>query len=369
VTDVSAPDDSTVVFTLSAPTPNLLSHIGAFKGMAIVQQANVDSGEITTAPIGTGPFSVTSWTSGDSIELASNPDYWGGAPSLDGVTYRFIPDATVALTNVQEGTAHWTDNLPEQQVNDLKDSDGIVVESAPSNDYWYFAPNQAREPFGDPRVRQALAWAIDRDAIVQASTFGNGVVNQTAIPATSGWYYDYAPYSRDLDMARSLLEEAGVSDLTMDLMVVSTDTPAVTNAQVIAANLAEIGVNVEIRQLDVSTWLADQAEGNFDAFLWSWIGNLDPSDFYYAQHHTDGGFNAQGYSNPDVDALLDEAAAETDQEARKALYDQAAQQIVDDASYVYLYNPEVVAAWSPNVEGFDVRGDAAIRFDDVSLTG
>jgi peptide/nickel transport system substrate-binding protein len=369
VTDVSAPDDSTVVFTLSAPTPNLLSHIGAFKGMAIVQQANVDSGEITTAPIGTGPFSVTSWTSGDSIELASNPDYWGGAPSLDGVTYRFIPDATVALTNVQEGTAHWTDNLPEQQVNDLKDSDGIVVESAPSNDYWYFAPNQAREPFGDPRVRQALAWAIDRDAIVQASTFGNGVVNQTAIPATSGWYYDYAPYSRDLDMARSLLEEAGVSDLTMDLMVVSTDTPAVTNAQVIAANLAEIGVNVEIRQLDVSTWLADQAEGNFDAFLWSWIGNLDPSDFYYAQHHTDGGFNAQGYSNPDVDALLDEAAAETDQEARKALYDQAAQQIVDDASYVYLYNPEVVAAWSPNVEGFDVRGDATIRFDDVSLTG
>jgi peptide/nickel transport system substrate-binding protein len=142
----------------------------------------------------------------------------------------------------------------------------------------------------------------------------------------------------------------------------------VTAAQVIAANLAEIGVTVNIRQLDSSTWIADQGAGNFDIFLWSWIGNLDPSDFYYAQHHTDGGFNAQGYSNPDVDAALDAAGTETDHDARKALYDEAAKMIVDDASYVYLYNPEIVQGFSPNVEGYTVRGDAAIRFDDASLS-
>jgi peptide/nickel transport system substrate-binding protein len=365
---VSATDDSTVVFTLSAPTPNLLSHLGAFKGMAIVQEANVESGDITTAPIGSGPFALEEWTSGDSIDLVRNDDYWGGAPSLDGVTYRFIPDATVALTNLQSGDAHWTDNLPPQQVNSLKESTDIVVEAAPSNDYWYFAPNQAREPFDDARVRQALAWAIDRDAIVQASNFGNATVNQTAIPATSGWYLEYAPYSRDLDAAKALLADAGVGELEMDLMVVSSDTEAVTDAQVIAANLADIGVTVNIRQLDVSTWLDEQANGNFDAFLWSWIGNLDPSDFYYAQHHSGGGFNAQGYSNPDVDALLDQAGAETDNDARKVLYDDAATLIVDDASYVYLYNPEIVQGFSPGVEGYTVRGDAAIRFRDVSLT-
>jgi peptide/nickel transport system substrate-binding protein len=252
-------------------------------------------------------------------------------------------------------------------VNSLKDSTDIVVDAVPSNDYWYFAPNQAREPFNDARVRQALAYGIDRGAIVQAATFGNAAVNQTAIPATSGWYFEYAPYTRDLDMARSLLEEAGVDQLAMDLMVVASENQAVTSAQVIAANLAEIGVTVNISQLDVSTWLADQADGNFDAFLWSWIGNLDPSDFYYAQHHSSGGFNAQGYSNPDVDALLDEAAAETDRDARKALYDQAAQLIVDDASYIYMYNPEIVMAYSPDVEGFVTRGDAAVRFDSVSL--
>ena len=367
VTDVTAPDDSTVVFTLSAPTPNLLANIGAFKGMAIVQQANVESGDITTAPIGTGPFKVASWTSGDSIELVRNDDYWGGAPSLDGVTYRFIPDTTVALTSLQSGDVQWTDNLPAQQVNGLKESTDVVVETVPSNDYYYFATNEARAPFDDARVRQALAWAIDRDAIVQAAVFGNAAVNQTAIPSTSVWYYDYAPYSRDLDKATALLEEAGVSDLAIDLIVPSTDNQAVTAAQVITANLADIGVTVNIRQLDVSTWLAEEADGNFDAFLWEWIGNIDPSDFYYAQHRTDGGFNYQGYSNPEVDQLLDAAATETDTAARKDLYDQAAKLIVDDASYVYLYNPEIAQGYSPNVEGYTVRGDAAIRFGDVSL--
>ena len=125
----------------------------------------------------------------------------------------------------------------DSQVASLQDDSSIVVQAVPSNDYWYFALNQAREPFDDARVRQALAYAIDRDAIAQATTFGNATVNQTAIPATSGWYYDYAPYSRDLDQASALLEEAGVSDLEIDLMVVASETAAVTAAQVIAANL------------------------------------------------------------------------------------------------------------------------------------
>ena len=367
-TEVTAPDDDTVVFSLPAPAPNLLSNLGAYKGLAIVQQANVESGDIQTAPIGTGPFKVGAWNLGDSVELVRNDGYWGGAPSLDGVTYRFVPDPTVALTNLQAGEVHWTDNLPAQQVNNLKDSSDIVVESAPSNDYYYFAQNQAREPYSDPRVRQALAWAIDRDAIVQAALFGNATVNQNAIPETSGWYSDYAPYTRDLDMAKALLEEAGVEDLQIDLMVVSSDSQSVTAAQVIAANLAEIGVTVNIRQLDSTTWIAEQGEGNFDIYLWAWIGNLDPSDFYYAQHHSTGIFNAQGYNNPDTDALLDQGAAETDRDARKALYDEAAKLIVDDASYIYLYNPQIVQGYSPNVEGYTVRGDAAIRFDGVSLT-
>jgi peptide/nickel transport system substrate-binding protein len=99
----------------------------------------------------------------------------------------------------------------------------------------------------------------------------------------------------------------------------------------------------------------------------SWVGNIDPDDFYYAQHHSEGTFNFQGYANPAVDAMLDEARVETDEDARKALYDEAAELIVDEASYIYLYNPQNVQAWSPAVSGYQVRGDNAIRFVETSL--
>jgi peptide/nickel transport system substrate-binding protein len=99
-----------------------------------------------------------------------------------------------------------------------------------------------------------------------------------------------------------------------------------------------------------------------------WLGNIDPDEFYYAQHHTGGTFNFQKYSNPKVDQLLDRARTETDQTKRKQEYDQAAKMIVDDASYIYLYNPDVVQGWSKKVSGYQVRSDRAIRFRDVSLS-
>ena len=117
-----------------------------------------------------------------------------------------------------------------------------------------------------------------------------------------------------------------------------------------------------------AAWLDAQGKGDFDAFLLGWLGNIDPDDFYYAQHHSTGTNNFQKYANPAVDEALDAARAETDEQARQELYDEAVKGIVDDASYVYLYNPEVVQAWTDAVQGYEVRADRAIRFRDVSLS-
>lgn len=122
-----------------------------------------------------------------------------------------------------------------------------------------------------------------------------------------------------------------------------------------------------INDVDFSTWLDLQGQGEFDAFMLSWIGNIDPDEFYYAQHHTDGSFNFQGYSNPELDELLDAARTEVDVDARKELYDQAATIIVDEASYIYLYNPDNIDAWLPSVTGYVTRGDNAVRFIETSL--
>jgi peptide/nickel transport system substrate-binding protein len=212
-----------------------------------------------------------------------------------------------------------------------------------------------------------VAFALDRESITEATQFGAATVNQTAIPADSVWGHDYAPYEYNAEQARELLDAAGVPEGQQLGIMVVTDTEGVQAAQVMQENLAEAGIEVDIQQEEAATWLDRQGEGDFDAFMWSWIGNLDPFGFYHAQHVCDGTFNFQGYCNEEVDSLLQQAASETDQDARKALYDQAAELIVDDASYIYLYNPDVVQAWAPGLSGYEVRPDRAINFEQVRL--
>lgn len=367
VTDVTAPDDLTVEISLSQPTPNLLSNLGGFKGMAIVSSANVESGDITTAPIGTGPFSLAQYVSGDRIVLEANADYWGGAPELGGVEFEFISEPATALAALRAGEIHWTDVVPPQQVEQLEGDDMVELGVAPSTDYWYLTLNEAKEPWGDVRVRQAIAYAIDRDAILQAVSYGTAEANQLAIPKQSVWYTEFDEYDLDLDTAQSLLDDAGFDGGSLD-MLATTDYPeTIAAAQIIASNLEPLGIDVSIRQMDFSTWLDEQNSGNFDMLMMGWLGNIDPDDFYYAQHHSEGASNAQGYANSEVDELLDSARIETDQDVRADLYAQAAMIVADEASYIYLYNPSVIQIWSGDVQAYDVLPDRAIRFRGVSL--
>jgi len=369
VTDVSAPSPDTVLIRVEQPTPNLLTNLGGFKGMAIVQRKNVESGQIATHPVGTGPFAFASQKSGDSITLTANPNYWGGRPKVPGVTFRFISEPSTALSALQAGEIDWTDSIPTQRVAQLKNDDSIKLAVTPSNDYWYLALNEARGPWKDPRVRQAIAYAIDRKAIVQATSYGTASANQLAIPDGNPWYTPYEKYRYDINEAKSLLAEAGASPKNMDMLVTSEYPETVTAAQVIADNLKPLGITVNIRTVDFATWLDEQNTGNFDMLMMGWLGNIDPDDFYYAQHHTDGSSNAQKFSNPDVDRLLDAGRVEVNHQARQQDYAKAATIIADQVSYIYLYNPSVIQAWATNLSGCEARRDGAIRFRTASLTG
>ena len=367
VKSVTAPDQNTVKFTLKTPTPNLLANIGSYKGMAIVDEKNAESGDIAKQPVGTGPFSFVSWKRGTSITLKANPKYWGGAPKVQNVTFQFVKEPGTALANLRGGQVQWTDNLPPAQVQTLLSGDDPQVQSVPSNDYWYFALNEAKKPFDDPRVRQAFAWAIDRDAITEAARFGAAQVNQTAIPKTSSWYFDYAPYKLDPAKAKQLLQQAGVSNLKVDFMVTSEYPETVTVAQVMKDELSKVGITLNIRTEDFGTWLDDEAAGKFDGFMLSWLGNVDPDEFYYSQHSSKGANNYQKFKNAQVDQLLDQGRTTVDQAKRKQIYDSAAKIIVDQASYIYLYNPDVVQAWVPGLSGYQIRADKAINFESVEL--
>jgi peptide/nickel transport system substrate-binding protein len=369
VTDVSAPDPYTVLIRVKQPTPNLLTNLGGFKGMAIVQRKNVESGQIATHPVGTGPFAFASQKSGDSITLTANPTYWGGRPKVPGVTFRFISEPSTALSALQAGEIDWTDAIPTQRVAQLKNDDSIKLAVTPSNDYWYLALNEARDPWRDPRVRKAIAYAIDRNAIVQATSYGTAEANQLAIPEGNPWFTPYDKYRYDVDEAKRLLNEAGASPKNLDMLVTSEYPETVTAAQVIADNLKPLGITVNIRTVDFATWLDEQNTGHFDMLMMGWLGNIDPDDFYYAQHHTNGSSNAQKFSNPDVDRLLDAGRVEVNRQARQQDYAKAATIIADQVSYIYLYNPSVIQAWAPSLSGYEARRDGAVRFRTASLTG
>lgn len=373
VATVEAPDAQTVVLTTKSPSPNLLANIGGFKGMAIVNPRNVESGEITTRPIGTGPFAYESGSPGTSLVLKARPGHWSGGPHVDGVAFSFISQGTTAVSAVRSGEVDWTDSIPAQQIGILRNDDALTVGTVVANDYWYVTMNFAKAPFGDTRIRQAVAYAIDRPSIAQVVGYGTATPNQLAIPKTSPWFTEYDRYTagltRDaaLDKARALLRAAGHRSLPMGLMVTTEYPETVTAAQVVASNLADVGIDVTIEQLDFGVWLDRQSQGKFDALLLGWLGNIDPDDYYYAQHHTGGTSNSQKYSNPAVDRLLDAGRTELDVTRRKSIYGEAATRIADDVSYLYLYNPSATQAYTTALLDYTVRSDKAIRFRDARL--
>jgi peptide/nickel transport system substrate-binding protein len=367
VTGLSAIDPATVRITVKQPTPNLLTNLGGFKGMAIVSRKNVESGQIATHPVGTGPFAFVSQKSGDSITLKANPAYWAGAPKVSGATFRFISQPSTALSALQAGEIDWTDSIPTQRVAQLKGDDSVRLAVTPSNDYWYLSLNEARAPWNDVRVRQAIAYAIDRDSIVRATSYGTAVANQLAIPKGNPWYTPYATYRRDIDKAQDLLRQARAAPKNLDMLVTTEYPETVTAAQIIADNLAPLGIAVNIRTVDFATWLDEQNSGHFDMLMMGWLGNIDPDDFYYAQHHSDGTSNAQKFSDREVDRLLDAGRVEINRNARADDYAKAATMIADQVSYIYLYNPSVIQAWTTGLSGYEARRDGAIRFRTASL--
>ncbi len=366
VESIDVVDDYTVAINLDAPYPGLLAKLGGYKGMAIVPQG-VEG--LDRTPVGTGPFRFIEYVPGDRVVLARNEDYWETdadgtpLPYLDEVVFRPIPDETVKLTNLQTGEVDWTDSLPPQQVNAIASAGEVVVDLVTGGDYWYLGLNLDREPLDDPLVRQALNYAINKADVAAAARWDTALPSDNPIPENSVWYSGYEPYAYNPDRARELLAEAGYADgFELELMPSSEYEETVRAAQVVQAQLADVGITASIRTLEWGTWLEEEAAGNFDIYIGGWIGNIDPDDYFYAQHHTGEIFNFTGYSNPELDALLEQGRSEADPEVRKGIYDQVQQIVIDESPYVYLYIPATVNAWQPNVHGVQARPDSAVRF-------
>ncbi len=369
VKDISAPDGHTVVLKLDAPDAALLGHLALDKTLGIITKKNVDDGTINTDPIGTGPFMITDYQPGSEVVLKRNPHYWKkGLPYLDEVDIKIITDDSVREAALISGDIDWAFTVPPQDVKRLKENKDIVVGSSPEDAYWYIASNVKHSPLNNVQVRHAIAYAINRKQIAQAARFGQAKINQGPIPASSRWHFDYAPYEHNPAKAKKLLAAAGYPDgFDLEIMVTTQYEESIRAAQVVQANLAQVGIHAKIDTLEWADWLQQEGAGKYDTYICDWNGLVDPDDYFYAQQKTGEPFNFTGYSNPELDKLLVKGRQTQGFDARYKIYQQVDKLVVDGAPYIYLYNPFNNAAWRTYVKGYTARADQAVRFVSVWL--
>ncbi len=364
VDSVEATDDQTVVFHLSQPFAPLLAKLGASLNVIVSQKVTeAAGGNLDNTVVGTGPFEFVEYVPQTRMVLKKNPNFWGkdaagnALPYLDGITFTFYPDPTARTTAIQTGNVDWIEYVPSADVDVLKSDGNVQVVGGLSNNFRSLYFNVTKPPFDNRLVRQAVAYAIDEQAVVDLALFGTGGVaaEGTTIPASNFYGVKDSPYQgRDVEKAKALLAEAGMSDgFTFDLYVTSTYDFLRTPAEIIQQNLADIGVTANIVAEDWSIYLPKVLDSQFTTTILGESGQADPDDFLYNPFHSDNPNNFGLYSNPEVDKLLEQGRLVADQDQRKAIYDQAQHLILDDSPQVFLFHSSQYEALRNNVEGYE----------------
>ena len=364
----------TYTVSVTTPEPNaILPILLAGRSQAIVHPDSVDENGVIVVPIGTGPFIIEDVDSTIGMTLTKNRNYWQeGLPLLDAVEITVIQEEAAREAALLGGEVDFITSVAPQAVEALQSNPDVVVQVAPALAYKYIGLNVETDgPLQDARVRQAIAYAINREDLCAAGDFGLCTpLYGGPIDTASPWHFDYAPYSQDLDKARALLAEAGYADgFEMELMPTATYQDTVRQAQVLQAQLAAVGIRTTINAPEWAEWLELEGSFQYDGYICSWNGLVDVEQYFYLQHRTGEVFNFTGYSDPEFDDLVDQGRQVADFDERYAIYEEANRILVDAVPYVYFYNPAFVRAMSPKVQGYVLRSDNANLYMNTWLEG
>jgi len=329
IADVRATDATTVVVTLSSPNGGFLTNM-AWGDAVIVSEASVDS--LATAPVGTGPFKFGEWVQGDRVELVANPDYWGDAPALTSATFKFISDPTAAFAAMMAGDIDAFPGYPAPETLVQFEADPrfqLLIGSTEGETI--LSTNNKSEKLTDVRVRKALAHAINRQEIIDGAMFGYGTPIGTHFAPHNPDYIDLTAQSAyDPEMAKALLAEAGVTDLTLTLKL-PPPSYARRGGEIIASQLRAVGIETEISNLEWAQWLEQVFKGkDYDLTI---VSHTEPMDIniyarpeYYFQ-----------YDNPAFQQLMGDLDLASDPAVRTEILAKAQMMIADDYVNGYLF--------------------------------
>ena len=353
VESIEATDDHTVTFHLNAPYGPFLATLSS--GFASIVPAD-DSIDLQAQMVGTGPFKLESWKQDTETVLTAFDDYRiAEEPKIATLRYRIMPEESARLAAIRTGEIQLTAITDPLTVESAKQSEGVEVLEQDTTDYYLLGLNCAEPPFDDPKVRQALSLAIDRQAIIDAVFFGRGQVSGPIVPTMGDWAQpveDLPNYAVDRDQAKALLKEAGASDLTFKIVVGSLYQEFENIALVIQDQLAEIGVTVELEPVEWGTFIDRWIARDFQSFVSYNSSGDDPDGALYSAFITDGGTNAFQYSDPKVDELLETGRATTDPDARRSTYQELETVLAEQAPVVFICTRVGFFAVRDTVSGF-----------------
>lgn len=369
VEKVEATADYEVKFTLKAPDVTLLAQLSDRAGMIVSPTAAKELGaDFGSKPVCAGPFKFVERVQQDRIVLEKFADYWDkDKVFIDKVTYLPIPDSTVRLANLRSGELDMIERLAATDAASVKSDAALTYADAVSIGYMAMYVNiangpRADNPFGkDKRLRQAFSLAIDREALSQVVFEGTAMAGNQPYPPTSPWFNKEIPVPvRDIDKAKELMKAAGHE--TLDIELQHANSPVVTQMmQVVQSMVAEAGFKVSLKATEFATLLSEQTAGNFQLSRSDWSGRIDPDGNLHQFVTCKGGINDAKYCNAEVDTLLNDARASTDEAVRKEKYDAAAKILDEDLPVIYLGHQSWIWAIKKDVTGFVPSPDGMIR--------
>jgi peptide/nickel transport system substrate-binding protein len=373
IDSVEATDDHTVTVKLKYPWAPLIADLSIFSNGVIPDgYGGKTAEEFYAAPVGTGPFVWQDWKKGQSLKLTANGKYWQeGKPYLSSVQWNVVPDANTRKLQVQGGQIDIDDTPDWSSLSSLEAGGDVKAETFPSTQIDYVAFNQARAPFDDVHVRRAISYAIDREALVKAVLFGNGeAANSLLSPGTP--YYDENAGGATFDVAKAKAELAQSSKpngFTTTLLIASGNPNQASVAQIMQSELKDIGITMEIKQLDPTANKQARLASDFDMTISAWTMDIpDPDQWTSFAVDPQGGSRSAftSYDNPEVIAINSQAQKETDSAERQELYSQLQRKTGEDAFLAYLYYSPYVYASTSEVQGFHVTPLGGYLLQDVS---
>jgi peptide/nickel transport system substrate-binding protein len=364
-----APDDATVVFHLTEPYATLLWNLSD-GAIGIVPYGS--GADFNRHLVGTGPFRLVSLEQDKEVVLERNPKYWGDPSRVERVRLAVVPDTTTRALELRKGSADLESNaLTADMVATIENKHQLPVERLPGTIYAYLAFNLRDPLLKDVRVRQAIAYAIDRRAIIHYLWRDMAQPANSILPPQH-WAYngDVPTYNYDPERARRILDQAGYAEKqgVRFYLTMKTSTEETTRLLALALQqqLREVGIVLDIRTFEFATFYADVQKGAFQMYSLRWVGgNEDPDIFEHVFHSSSTPprrANRGYYANPRVDHLIDEARLTLDQERRKQLYAEVQRIVAEDLPYVNLWYFDNVIVHTPRVRDLQLNSPGNYDF-------